>query len=449
MHFHWAGSKKAREPGLPMGDIVDFISALKYDAIPEKAVQTARLCILDAVGCMAVGMQNPAVSDFAKTISEKKRGSAIIAGTPLTSTRAWASFVNSHACTFFDLDDGHRKAQGHPGGVIIPLALMLAAENGCTGEELIAAIVAGYETAVRSAQVMRQAGGPRKGSGGWSMAGGVAAAAKLCRLSEQQIKNALGLAEYYAPQAPQDRSLAFPSSMKEGMAWAAHAAISIVDLAATGFDAMLPSLAAAGQCDDLGNNWEICSVYFKKYACCRFSHPVLDGLLPLVHEHEVKPDDIMAIKVTSFAKALLLDTITPDNPVAAMYSIPFAIGCLLARGKVGPGEMTADALTERQILQIARKVTIEEDLDITDQFPEKCLARVTVTFKSGEPFKSGTLSAKGDPDNPYSHKELRAKFFDLAAPLLGETIDSVYHQIMTIHHESPQKLWDRLHTKID
>jgi 2-methylcitrate dehydratase PrpD len=155
----------------------------------------------------------------------------------------------------------------------------------------------------------------------------------------------------------------------------------------------------------------------------------------------------MAIKVTSFAKALLLGTITPDNPVAAMYSIPFAIGCLLARGKVGPEEMTADTLTDRRILQIARKVTIEEDMDITGQFPEKCLARVTVTLKNGEPLKSETLSAKGDPDNPYTLKEIRTKFFDLAAPLLGENSETLYRWITNIHHESPQKLWDRLHIR--
>ena len=100
---------------------------------------------------------------------------------------------------------------------------MLAAENGCSGRELLAAIVAGYETAVRSALILRQAGGPRKSSGAWSITGGTAAAGKLCNLSKPQLQNALGLAEYYAPQAPQDRSLAGPSSMKEGMAWASLA----------------------------------------------------------------------------------------------------------------------------------------------------------------------------------------------------------------------------------
>jgi 2-methylcitrate dehydratase PrpD len=339
----------------------------------------------------------------------------------LSSTRAWASFINTHAGTYFDLDDGHRKAQGHPGGVIVPLSLMLAAENGCSGKELLAAVVAGYETAVRSALIVRRAGGPRKGSGAWSITGGTAAAAKLCSLSKAQVQNALGLAEYYAPQAPQDRSLA-----------------------AAGFDAMDPFLLDASQCHDLGRNWEICSVYFKMYACCRFSHPVLDGLSALIEEYEILPDSVESITVQSFAKALLLGRTAPENPVAAMYSIPFAIGSKLIKGEVRPEDMTARALSDRRILEIAKKVTIEEDSELTALFPEKCLARVVLHLKDGRRVKSETLSAKGDPDNPYSEKELGEKFLILTQSLAGRKNQEMFDLIMNIEHESPGHLWQTL-----
>ncbi len=427
-----------------MADIIDFVADLSYEDIPEKAKQAARLCILDAVGCMVGGIQDPSVLGLAEKISQKNLGSTRIAGTLLTSTRAWASFINTHACTYFDLDDGHRKAQGHPGGVIVPLALMLAAEDDCTGKELLTAVVAGYETAVRSAQIIREAGGPRKGSGGWNITGGVAALAKLCKFTKPQLKNAIGLAEYYAPQAPQDRSLAYPSSMKEGMAWTAHSAMTVIQLAEAGFDGMSPFLCGAKECDDLGTNWEICSTYFKMYACCRFSHPVLDGLTRLVAENDLKPEAIKSIIITSFAKALLLDHLRPENPVAAMYSIPFIIGCFLAKKKVGTAEMTADSLKDAEILSIARKVVLEEDLAITDQFPLKCLARVTVTLNSGKIIESDTLSAKGDPDNPYSQDEMRAKFLDMIVPLLGNNAVNLYDKIMKVEHAIPQEIWESL-----
>ena len=233
------------------------------------------------------------------------------------------------------------------------------------------------------------------------------------------------------------------------MAWASHSAITIVELAASGFDSMSPFLSDADQGDELGTNWEICSVYFKMYGCCRFSHPALDGLTSLLRDHAFQPGEIESIKVVSFAKALLLNHITPDNPVAAMYSIPFIIGCFLARGKVGPQEMTADTLADTRIIEIARKVVLEEDPDVTAQFPEKCLARIIVTLKNGKTIKSATLSAKGDPDNPYSQEEMRTKFLDLTAPLIGENSEILYSQIMNIDHESPQKIWDFLRVNTD
>ncbi len=181
------------------------------------------------------------------------------------------------------------------------------------------------------------------------------------------------------------------------------------------------------------------------YACCRFAHPVLDGLMNLTSEHEIKPEEIKSIKVVSFAKALLLNHMAPANLVAAMYSIPFIIGCFLARGRVGPGEMAPETLNDTYILQIAQKVVIEEDPDITNQFPEKCLARVSLTLKNGKTIHSRTLSAKGDPDNPYSQEEMRTKFIDLTVPLMGKRSEALYRQIMHIDHESPQNLWNMLH----
>jgi 2-methylcitrate dehydratase PrpD len=198
------------------------------------------------------------------------------------------------------------------------------------------------------------------------------------------------------------------------------------------------------QCDDLGRNWEICSVYFKMYACCRFSHPVLDGLSALIKKNEIRPDSIKSITVQSFAKALLLGRTAPVNPIAAMYSIPFAIGSKLIKGKVGPEKMTAESLSDRRILDIAGKVTIEEDPELTALFPEKCLARIALTLKDGTLIKSETLSARGDPDNPYSQEELKVKFLHLTQSLPDSRNEEMFDLIMNIEHENPTDLWRML-----
>ncbi|MCP4625125.1 MAG: MmgE/PrpD family protein [bacterium] len=57
------------------------------------------------------------------------------------------------------------------------------------------------------------------------------------------------------------------------------------------------------------------------------------------YESEIIPDSIESITVQSFAKALLLGRTAPENPVAAMYSIPYAIGCKLIKGQISPKEI--------------------------------------------------------------------------------------------------------------
>jgi 2-methylcitrate dehydratase PrpD len=106
--------------------------------------------------------------------------------------------------------------------------------------------------------------------------------------------------------------------------------------------------------------------------------------------------------------------------------------------------MTVDSLNDTEILTLARKVALEEDSAITDQFPLKCLALVTVTLNSGKIIKSDTLSAKGDPDNPYSQEEMCAKFLDMIVPLLGNNGKVLYDKIMNIDHENPREIWERL-----
>ena len=51
-----------------MPDIIDYVAELRFEDIPDRAVKAARLCLLDAVGCMLAGIQSPAVFNLAQTL---------------------------------------------------------------------------------------------------------------------------------------------------------------------------------------------------------------------------------------------------------------------------------------------------------------------------------------------------------------------------------------------
>ena len=408
----------------------DFIAGLDWERLPERVRTTARMCILDAIGCALAGSRCAVLDQHVQNIMDQgQEGPQAVWGGRYRLQPAWAIFYNAHTAAYYDLDDGHRRAQGHPGAVIVPTALVTAAHLQRSGREVLEAVVAGYEIAVRSALRIRSQGGPRKGSAGWAAIGAAAAAAHLMHCSPQQCLNAVGLAEYYAPQAPQDRSASFPSEMKEGIPWGAYTGFTTAALAAGGFQAMRPYLADAPFGVDLGTTWEIEKTYFKKYASCRWAHPALDSLLEMMANQTCRPREIEQIRVYTFEKALLMKRHQPATVMEAVYSIPFAISCFLHHGRLGPEQLTRENFADEAIGDLARRVTLIADPVLTAGFPELCRQRVEVDFVDGGTYLGPLLAAKGDPDNPYLQADLIDKFRWLTAASLGDRTGTVINLV--------------------
>ncbi len=378
-------------------------------------------CVLDAVGCALAGVKAEQVASLVRHLSGccPDEGSPVW-GAGVTTSLPWSIFLNAYSASYFDIDDGHRLAQGHPGAAIIPAALSVAAYRGCRGRAFLEAVVCGYEVAIRSALIMRALGGPRKGSGAWVTTGVAAALAKLLDLKPKEILDALGLAEFYAPQTPQDRSSAHPSFMKEGIPWGAYTGYMATFLASNRLRAMRPFLCDAPPIQNLGETYEIERVYFKRYAACRFIHPVLDGLARMMEEKNVAWTEIDHIDIGTFEKGVLLSRLDPHDPVGAVYSYPFAVASYLRHGRLGPEEVSGLALLDPQVRDLSRRISLKEDGELTSLFPGRCLARMEVTFSDGERYESGLLSAKGDPGDPLSEEDLLAKFKLLVEPVSGQ-----------------------------
>ena len=71
-------------------------------------------------------------------------------------------------------------------------------------------------------------------------------------------------------------------------------------------------------------------------------------------------------------------------------------------------------------------------------------ARIVLYLKDGRIIKSETLSAKGDPDNPYSREELGVKFLRLTQSLPDRRNEEMFDLIMNIEYENPRDLWQLL-----
>ena len=88
-------------------------------------------------------------------------------------------------------------------------------------------------------------------------------------------------------------------------------------------------------------------------------------------------------------------------------------------GRVGAAEVDQAALTDPRVQRLVRVTTALEDAEFSRRFPAERWAQVRITLGDGRKLVSPAERARGNPENPLSDDELRAKYRELAAPVLG------------------------------
>ena len=206
---------------------MQFILAVKWADVPAEVRLRIALLLRDFVAVSLAGRRAPTSRIAVEYASAEHAGdtaTALFDGRRLTATGAgWANAVLGNA---LDFDDGHRLAKGHPGANVIPAALAVAEAAGATLEELLAAIVVGYELAVRAAIDLHARSRDYRASGAWGAIGAAAACARLLGLDSVRTEHAVGLAEHHAPVAPVMRSVSEPTMAKDACGFGALLGVS-------------------------------------------------------------------------------------------------------------------------------------------------------------------------------------------------------------------------------
>jgi 2-methylcitrate dehydratase PrpD len=401
--------------------VASRLANLVYSDLPGSTVHAARRCIVDALGCAAAGLDQPAVaiSDAwaARTFApgscdlwfRNGRGSALA-----------AAFANATAASILDLDDGHRAASGHPGAAIVPAVLAEAQARSSSVEDMLLAIVAGYEAGVGFAQLRTSEAQKNVATGRWSTIGVAAAIAKLRGLSLEQTCDALTIAESHAPNLlAADHSGFQGGHVKEGIPWSVITGMAAADLAEVGFKGYQQSFNNPAIYRELdgrsaGSRFLIETAYFKRYACCRWTHSAIDAALALqtLLPAGVQPDEI---HIHTFDRAATLPNHTqPADMIAAQFSLPFAVAAALVHGADALLPMAPTLLDDPAVFRLATRIVTGVDPKLQPMFPAKVPARVRLVW-AGNSAEQEVISPLGDYDNPISDEALIAKAALLAS----------------------------------
>src|SRR5258708_6282538 len=125
-------------------------AALEYKDLPRDARELARQCILDYFGVAVAGAGEELVRLLLDELTEAGGApQASVIGHQNRLPALSAALVNGAAGHALDYDDVNMAMPGHPSVAILPGLLALAELRRSSGREVIAAFVAGYETAGR------------------------------------------------------------------------------------------------------------------------------------------------------------------------------------------------------------------------------------------------------------------------------------------------------------
>ena len=402
--------------------LAEFVCAFEYDRIPAKSLAHAEDLVLDAVGCAAAGFgTGGATAVRAVSPGRQGAGGSTAWYTGPGASTIGAAFANAVATQALDIDDGHRAALGHPGAAVIPAALAIAEEVGASGTEFLAAVVLGYDAAIRFAANRNMDTHLSIATGRWAAVGVAAAAGRLRKLSPEAMKHALLVAEQHAPGLLSAHLHGFGGAhVKEGIAWSVVTGLFAVDLAAAGFTGYPDTLDLPVLYDgervgaDLGGTFWIDRTYVKPYSCCRFMHSGLDAILQMIGENGLVADDITGVHVDGFTALVNLDNkLDPPNFEASQFSVPFAIAVAAIEGKAGLAPLKPDLLGRADLVDFAGRVTMSVDSAIDRLYPAQAASRVTVEARQGT-FQMYIEDPIGDPANPLGRSGIRDKFRHLA-----------------------------------
>jgi len=402
--------------------LAEFVLAADSHRLASTVSEAAKDALIDLLASAVAGWAAPAARCARRTAS------ALFAAGP---SRIWfsdclrqpaaAALANSAAASALDLDDGHRGAGGHPGAAIWPSVLAMGQALAADGRSVIAAAALGYEVAVRIAAARDFSRLDTLSTGRWSAFGAAAVAGRLQGVSRRVLTQAMAIAGVLSPGlSAAGYSSIMGNQVKEGIPWSVLTGLTALDLAASGMTGPIDILDHPDYFDaraitmGIGEDWALSNVYFKPYACCRWIHAALDGLLALMTGAGIEAKSIRRIGVHTFERALRLNNY-PDPPTieAAQYSVPFCLALGASSGKEALLPLDPACLSDPEVVALARNVQLHVDPDMDRRFPAEAGARVVIETTSGQ-LERAVRFPLGDPANPLGRPQLVNKFQRLA-----------------------------------
>lgn len=416
------------------------VAAIRYDRLDARTSHRAKYHTLDSIGAVLAGATQEVTGITERALLKAGTGGRVpVAGRKTRMDMLSAAFLNGTAGHGLELDDGYRAGSVHPGTVVVPALLAAAAVTGSNGKAAIAGVVAGYEVMCRLAAAMH----PRarwRGFHNTSTTGPFGAAALWGVLKGFDAR---GFAQAFGTAASTSSGLfAFMGGgdvKRLHPGFAARSGLLAGLVAEEGLEGSPDALECAdgffqayGGGDagydyskiDItksgpGSPYAITECYIKPYACCRHIHAPIDGVLKIMKEHRLKPDDVESIHVASYKVAAAHDLKEWDAFTTAQMSIPYVVATTVRHGGADLEHFSPAHRADPATAALAAKVAVSVDAQCDKDYPAMRPAVTTIRTRGGKDLSLRVDNPYGEPEVPLDDAALSAKFMKLAVPVIG------------------------------
>jgi len=437
--------------------LTTFITTATLARMPSEVVAQAKRCLVDGFGVMLAGSTvkgSEIVRDYVRTVSDRKEATSVGAGS-LTTSAAHAALLNAASGHAMDYDDTQLSTTPdrtfglltHPTVPALAASLAVAERTHASGAAFLEAFLVGFEVECKIAEAIDPEHYNRgfHSTGTIGTFGAAAAAAKLMHLPPAQVRHMLTIASSMSSGI----RVNFGSMTKPlHSARAAENGVVAAELASRGF---------TGGDEGLDGQWGFFQVFgggvdlerlipvlgkpytivnpgssFKPYPCGSLSHPTMDAMLTAVTDHDLKPEQIRAVRVRAGSNILEpLRYKIATNELEAKFSLPFLMATLILRRKAGVREFTDEFVKSAPVQQMMPRVTGIFDPKIEAQGFDKIRSVVEIDLVDGRTImQTADERYRGGPDKPFTQAELHAKFADcaqltMAAPRIAKAIEQI------------------------
>jgi 2-methylcitrate dehydratase PrpD len=383
----------------PLEALADWAAGVTSAEVPAEQQALARLRLLDSIGLVAAAAAHPAGESLLAWALANPGTGATVLPTSAPAALAVAALVHGSLAHARDFDDTFPDTVVHPGSTVVAATLAAGEASNASFDQLVTAIIVGYEIAARLGAVAGR-GFHARGFHATGIVGPIAAAGaagRILGLGADAMADAFGLASSVSSGL-----LAFLAdggwSKWLHTGWSAHGGLIAAELARHAFrgprhaldhryglygafldkpDVPLDVITA-----DLGRTWLGAAAQPKLFPCAHVIQPYIEAVLAWRGEGRIRAEAVQSIRCVLAPWALPIvaeprnSKIAPRNDLEAIASLPFMVAAAVCDGRVDLATLAPQTLGRADIRALAARTACEGDAALGSGFD----GRITATL---------------------------------------------------------------------